>query len=91
MEQEIIKMGGCYKMKDDGWIIVTIHSDKNHYKCHLCYRDESGYDEEIRDMTKEQIREVADLSICYRPFYRKGSGLYKVWNESEPKEKEIII
>ena len=91
MKKEIIKSGGCYKTKDGGWIIITTYSDKNHRVCHLCYNDEDGYDEEIRDMTDDQIREIADLSVCYVPYYRKGKGLYKVWDKLQPKSKAIII
>jgi hypothetical protein len=84
-----IKMGGCYKT-EEGYLIVGVKKD-NAYQCQDIIIDSSGYDEEICDLTTEEIEKIADLSICYRPYYHKRFGLYKVWDETKPRENEIIL
>jgi len=88
--KEIIKQGGCYKMKNEGWLIVGVNKG-DYYQCRDIIIDDSGYDEEIRDMTDEQIRKEANLDVCFRPYYHKEYGLYKVWDETKPKSEEIIL
>lgn len=85
-----IKIGGCYKTKDGGWLIAnTRHGDL--FTCHSIYIDEYGYDEEISEMTEEKIMQIVDLNVCYRPYYHKRKGLYKVWDETRPRSEAIVI
>lgn len=85
---EQIKMGGCYKT-NDGWLIVGVKRDGT-YQCRDIIVDEDGYDEEIGDFTESKIRKIADLSICYRPYYHREKGLYAVWDESKLKSEGLI-
>ncbi len=88
---QTIKMGGCYKSKDGySWLIIGVNKG-SYFQVRDIEIDNEDYDEEIKDMTEAQIRECADLSICYRPYYHKIKGLYKVWDESKPRDKEIIL
>ena len=82
-------MGGCYKT-EFGWLIVGVNK-KGYYQCRDIEIEDGSYDEEIRDMTDEQIRATADLNICYRPYYSKTKGLYAVWDESQPHSEKIIL
>ena len=86
-----IKIGGCYQKKDkSGWLLVL-----NKWDDTWLTRDieiyEYGYDEEIADLTKEDIEKIADLSICYRPYYHKEKGLYAVWNEAKPHSEKRLL
>ena len=86
---ENIKIGGCYKTKE-GWLLVnTKHG--NTWSCHDIIIDEGVYDDEISDMTKEEIEKIADLSICYAPKYHKKYGLYEVWDQAKPHSERIIL
>jgi hypothetical protein len=89
MNNQEIKMGGCYKT-DEGWLIVGIKKGKT-YQTQDIIIDEGGYDEEIADMTEDKIRKIANLTICYRPYYHKQKGLYKVWDETKNKNNEMIL
>lgn len=87
--QNKILMGGCYKTKN-GWLIVGVNKG-GYFQCKDIEIEDGDYDEEIRDLTEAQIKEIADLSVVYRAYYGKGRGLYAVWNESEPHSEKIIL
>ena len=88
--QNKILMGGCYKT-ENGWLIVGVNKG-SYFQCRDIEIDDNVYDEEIRDMTKAEIREIADLSVCYRAYYGKnGRGLYAVWDETKPISEKIIL
>ena len=89
MEDNIL-IGGCYKTKAGSWLIVNKRQGAN-FVCHEIFIDEYGYDEEISEMTESKIREIADLSICYAATYRKGKGLYKVWDQTKPISDAIVL
>lgn len=93
--KKVIKQGGCYQLKNkEGWLIVGVKKDyrgEGYYQCQEIYVDDEFYDETIRDLDEEDIRELANLEICYRPYYHKKLGLYKVWDESKPKSAEITL
>ena len=86
---ERILMGGCYKT-ENGWLIVGINKG-GYYQCRDIEIDDDCYDEDIRDMTDEEIRKIADLTICYRAYYGKERGLYAVWDESKPHSEKIFL
>jgi len=86
-----IKIGGCYQKKDKtGWLLV-LNKYKDYWQTRDIEIDECGYDEEIADLDEKQIKEIADLSVCYRPYYHKVKGLYAVWNECKPHTQKIIL
>lgn len=85
-----ILQGGCYKT-EFGWLIVGTRQG-DFYQCRDIEIEGGDYDEEIRDMTENQIREIADIDICYRPYYSKNKGLYAVWDEcNKPHSEKIIL
>ncbi len=85
-----IKVGCCYKTKEDGWIIVNARHD-NYFTCHDIIIDSYGYDEEISEMTEKQIKDIIASPTCYRPYYHRKYGLYKVWDEENKPHSEAII
>lgn len=86
---QILK-GGCYKTKE-GWLIVGIRRG-GIYQCRDIIIDPDGYDEEIIDLSENEIKDIADLSICYRPYYSREKGLYAVWDEcNKPHSEKIIL
>ena len=87
--KETIKMGGCYKT-EEGWLIVGVKRN-GYYQCRDIIIDDGGYDEEISDLSEDRIREIADLSVCFRAYYHKAFGLYKVWDESRPRSEAIVL
>ena len=89
---ENIKIGGCYQKKDKtGWLLVLNKYDNNTWQTRDIEMDDTFYDEEIADLDREQIEEIADLSICYRPYYHKEKGLYAIWDEAKPHDQRIIL
>jgi len=89
---ENIKIGGCYQKKNKcGWLLVLNKYGDGTWQTRDIEIDGYGYDEEIADLTKEDIKKIADLSICYRPYYHKEKGLYAVWNEIKPHAEKIIL
>jgi len=89
MENQI-KIGGCYKTKE-GWLLVQNKSSSDTWHVRDIIVEDGIYDEDIIDMSAEDIAKVADLSVCYRPYYHKKKGLYKAWDETKPREEAIEI
>ena len=93
IQEHNILIGGCYKQKEieNGWLLIGKKYDDGTWQTRDIIIDNNDYDEEIADKTEKQIKELADLSICYRPYYRQGVGLYAVWDETKPKSEMIKL
>ncbi len=89
---EKIKIGGCYQTRKDefGWILITGREGKN-YNVRDIEIDGLDYDEEIRELSEDRIREMVKMDVCFRPYYKKGTGLYAVWDESLPLSEKRIL
>ena len=86
-----IKIGCCYKTRDGSWLYVNAKRG-DLFVCRDIIIDEDGYDEEISEKTEEEIKKIIEeAGICYRPYYHKRKGLYKVWDETKPQSEAIVL
>ena len=85
---EVLKIGGFYKTKDDGWFFVNKYIEKDLIGGRFIYIDEYGYDEEIADIKEKDLREKLLDGVCWTGKYHRQKGLYAVWDGGN---KETLV
>ena len=78
---DILKIGGFYKTKDEGWFFVNKRLPNSSLIVgRFIYIDELGYDEDIVEMDEEKIKSKLLDGICWTGKYHREKGLYAVWD-----------
>lgn len=77
----VIKSGVAYRSKDDPnvWCIVGVNR-KGMYQCRIVEWCDGDYDEEIADMSYQEIEKEFDIEECFTPICTKKDGLLAVWD-----------
>ncbi len=77
----MIKIMGLYKSKQyPEWIMIEKQYSDRTYKTRIIAVDDDLYDEEIADLTVEEIAEHFNINECYVALYHKEYGLWGAWD-----------
>jgi len=73
------KIGGFYETKDKDWFFIN-EMKGNDISGRFIYIDDEFYDEDIVDITKQELAEKLLDGKCWVGRYDKDKGLYAVWD-----------
>jgi len=82
MSNEVIKIGGTYKGKDENWLVIQNRLKNGKYTVFDIMYDDGDYDCDILEMDTNEIQKKADISVCYSGKFRDGC-LYAVWDGAD--------